>query len=155
MTQDTPSIRRSEPAAVRSKSASALAIGIAVFGLFAIITGCADVLLGPHLLVANGAALGPSVNEPWLDSQLRFLGSMWAGWGVLMIWACRDLRSRGDVFDILSAVLFLGGCGRIASLLIHPGSPSLLIFFAGLEVVVAVAGILLRRLTIAAEPVLS
>jgi Domain of unknown function (DUF4345) len=104
-----------------------------VFGLFAIVTGCADVVLGPHLLVANGAKLGSGVDDPWLDSQLRFLGAMWAGWGVLMIWSCRHLGSRGGVFDILCAVLFVAGCGRVASCLIHPGSPALLIF-AGLEI---------------------
>lgn len=85
------------------------------------------------------------MNDPWLDSQMRFLGAMWAGWGVLMIWACRNLDARGDVFDILAAVLFLGGCGRIASLLIHADSPGLLMSFAGLEIVVAPAVMLLRR----------
>ena len=71
-----------------------LAICLTLSGLFAILTVCADVLLGPHLLVANGAALRASVNDPWLDSQLLFLGAMWAGWGVMLIWSCRDLRAR-------------------------------------------------------------
>lgn len=151
MTQDTRSVQHAEPGTIQSGGASALAVGMTVFGLFAILTGCADVLLGPHLLVANGAALGSSVNEPWLDSQLRFLGAMWAGWGVLMVWACQDLRARGGVFVILGAVLFVGGLGRVASLVIHPGSPDLLMFFAGLEIVVAVVAILSHRLMMAAK----
>ena len=136
---------------VHHRGMSALAICISLFGLFAIPTGCAAVLLGPHLLVANGAALGASVKDPWLDSQLRFLGATWAGWGVMLIWACRDLRARGQLFEILGAVLFVAGCGRVASCFIYPGSPALLVFFAALELAVAIIGVSLRRLLLAPE----
>jgi len=129
---------------------SALAICLSLFGLFAILTGCADVLLGPPLLVAKGAALGASVNDPWLDSQLRFLGAT-GGVGVMLIWACRDLRARGQVFEILGAVLFVAGCGRVASCFIYPGSPALLVFFAALELAVAIIRVSLRRLLLAPE----
>ena len=130
---------------------SILAVRLTVFGVFAILTGCSDVAIGPYLLVANGATLRTAVDDQWLDSQLRFLGTMWAGWGVMLIWTCRDLRARGRVFEIPATVLFAAGCGRMASCLIHPGSPALPVFFAALELAVAVVGVFLRRLLIARE----
>ena len=123
---------------------SVLAACMTVFGALAILAGSGDVVLGPHLLVLNGAKLGPAAGEPWLDSQLR-LGAMWAGWGALMIWACRDLRARGHVFDILLAVLFVAGCGRALSALLHPGSPALLVFFAAPEIGGSIISVLLLR----------
>jgi hypothetical protein len=151
MTGGSSFTEQRERGSVHHRGLSALAICLTVFGFFAVLTGSADVVLGPHLLVANGAALGSSVNDPWLDSQLRFLGAMWAGWGALSIWTCRDLRARGQVFEILSAVFFVAGCGRVASCFVHPGSPALLEFFAALELAVAIIGVSLRRLFIAAE----
>jgi hypothetical protein len=115
------------------------------FGLFAIATGSSDVILGSRLLVMIGADLGAAVNEPWVDSQLRFLGAIWAGWGVLMVWACRDLRVRGSLFDLLLAFLFVAACGRTVSLFLYPGSPATLVGFVILEFVLVGGGLWGRR----------
>ena len=53
-----------ERGSVHHRGLSVLAICLTTFGLFAVLTGSADVVLGPHLLVANGAALGSSVDDP-------------------------------------------------------------------------------------------
>jgi hypothetical protein len=56
MTRDSSFPTDREPTAARHRGVSVLAICLAVFGLFAVVTGSTDVILGPHLLVANGAA---------------------------------------------------------------------------------------------------
>ncbi|MEP9380553.1 DUF4345 domain-containing protein [Aquabacter sp. CN5-332] len=137
----------SAPTTVGShRPGSKLLAGImTAFGLFAIATGSSDVILGSRLLVMIGADLGAAVNEPWVDSQLRFLGAIWAGWGVLMIWACRDLKARGSLFDLLLGFLFVAACGRTISLILYPGSPTTLVAFVVLEFVLVGAGLWARR----------
>jgi hypothetical protein len=58
MTDGSSFTEHRERGAVHHRGMSALAICLTVFGLFAVVTGCADVLLGPHVLVANGAGIG-------------------------------------------------------------------------------------------------
>lgn len=55
------------------------------FALFAILTGLGDVLFGTRMLSASEPRLAEAVlAHPVLDSQLRYLGAMWAGLGAVL-----------------------------------------------------------------------
>lgn len=49
------------------------------------------------------------------DSQIRFFGSAWAGYGVLLWWASDDLRSRQTPLALLGGVSLAAGIGRMVS----------------------------------------
>jgi hypothetical protein len=66
MTDGSSFTEQRERGSVHHRGLSALAICLTVFGFFAVLTGSADVVLGPHLLVANGAAWGrASMTRGW------------------------------------------------------------------------------------------
>ncbi|KAK4934721.1 hypothetical protein LTR10_024094 [Elasticomyces elasticus] len=85
--------------------------------LFSICTGTADVLLGASSVDFFAGHTFP-VNSPatvFADSQLRFLGGMWAGWGVMMWWASNDLRARRTPLALLGGIMLFAGIGRVIS----------------------------------------
>jgi len=76
----------------------ALQIVLRLFAAFAVVTGLLDVLTGTRLLIGAGAQLsGLAANDPVLNSQIKFLGVIWAGCGAAVWWAAGDLRSRQGV----------------------------------------------------------
>lgn len=54
-----------------------------------------------------------------VDSQIRFLGAMWAGYGVMLWWTSCDLQTRRTPQGLLAGIMFVGGLGRLASGLSH------------------------------------
>ena len=92
----------------------AMSISLRVFAGLAMITGALDIIAGTHLLTNAGARLPETVAaDPVLNSQIKFFGAIWFGYGVMLWWATQDLRQRSAVLHILMAVLFLGGIGRV------------------------------------------
>jgi len=108
---------------------------------------CRRVARSP-LLVAKGRhwgerqrpVVGQSTALPWRNGR----------GGRHVDLACRDLRAADRCLNS-RAVLFVAGCGRVASCFIYPGSPALLVFFAALELAVAIIRVSLRRLLLAPE----
>jgi Domain of unknown function (DUF4345) len=115
---------------------SGLGFMLRIFAVFAVVTGSLDLLFGGGLLVASGAVLATgSATDPLIDSQLRFLGAIWAGYGVMLWWTAGNLRSRMTPLAILSATMFVAGLGRTGSALLH-GIPSpLVIVFIAIELI--------------------
>ncbi|CAI7617785.1 unnamed protein product [Penicillium manginii] len=93
--------------------------------IFAMITGTMDVCLGIGMI---DSTLGPiptgSVAMALVDSQIRFLGAMWAGYGVMLWWTSSDLETRRTPLGLLAGIMFVGGLGRLASGLRHGFSES-------------------------------
>ena len=86
-------------------------------GLMHLVLGLqTDVLLG-----ANVAA--ELLNDPVLDSQNRFYGAIFMGYGALIFLCTTNLRQHATLFRILSGGVFLGGLARVVSIALH-GVPS-------------------------------
>ncbi len=75
---------------------AALSSFFKVGSAFALITGTSDVLLGVGIVERTTGVSFPvnSAAAVFADSQIRFLGGMWAGWGAMLWWASNDLRTR-------------------------------------------------------------
>lgn len=85
---------------------------------FAILTGGLDLLLGMKGQKNIGAGLTPEgFADPLLNSQFRYLGTMWLGFGAALILALSDLERYEVLFVGAMAMMFLGGLGRLASLI--------------------------------------
>lgn len=106
-------------------------------GSFAIATGVADAFIGSRML--EGLAGEPfSITSPVgavADSQIRFLGSTWAGFGAMLWWVSNDVPARRTPLAILLGAFFLGGIGRSLSILAHGNATPLFISFIGIELI--------------------
>ena len=69
-----------------------------------------------------------------LDSNLRFSGGVWCGMGIILFWIIPSVEKQKVVFRSLCLMIFIGGIGRVLSMMTL-GSPSaLFILFTALEV---------------------
>jgi hypothetical protein len=94
-------------------SAAAIAVAIFVFGAGATahaFEAAFDAVAGRH----PGEGAWPAV----MDSELRFYAVLWGAYGLLLIAVARRLEGYGGWVPWLALVFFLGGVGRLLSLLL-------------------------------------
>lgn len=117
---------------------AALPTFLKVGSAFAIATGTMDVLLGARTLENTSGVPFPinTVAAVLADSQLRFLGGIWAGYGMMLWWASNDLRTRRVPLAILGGVMMFGGIGRSISGALYGFSSSLIVGFTAIELLV-------------------
>lgn len=102
---------------------------LVLVGLFMLVTGLLDVIVGPALLPG-----GPSA-EPTLDSHYRFFATLWLFLGVAVLSVVRRVREATGVLRYVCAAVFVGGLARIVSL-VSVGTPHvLMVAFIGIELV--------------------
>ena len=117
-------------------SSQLLSGGLKVFALFSMFTGTVDVVLGHKMLIpASERSLLPRSTLAVLDNQLRFLGTMWAGYGSILWWTTNDLTSRQIPLSLLGLFMFLAGVGRLTSGLTYGWGASWTKIAAGVELV--------------------
>ena len=102
-----------------------------VLALIPILTG-AITMMGVHDPLY--AALDLPGN-PLLDSNLRFLGGVWLGLGLAAFWMVPRLRAQTVLFRVVWGAIFIGGLGRLLSMLVVGWPPALFIAFTVLEIV--------------------
>jgi len=90
---------------------------VAVFGLLPIGAGAAGVVMGVTMVT-------PGAGNPSLDSHFRYLSGLLLALG-LGFWSTIPAIEKHTVrFRILTAIVFVGGLARLASL-IFTGAPAL------------------------------
>ena len=70
-----------------------------------------------------------------LDSNLRFFGGLWLGLGIAMYWLVPRIDTQTVLFRALWGMIFLGGIGRLISMLAVAAPPIPFIGFTVLEIV--------------------
>jgi Domain of unknown function (DUF4345) len=73
--------------------------------------------------------------SPILDSNLRFLGGVWLGLGLALLWTVPTIEQQGILFRSVWVAVFLGGIGRLLSWLVLGAPPVPFIGFLLLEIV--------------------
>ncbi|RKE16840.1 DUF4345 domain-containing protein [Streptomyces sp. TLI_171] len=82
--------------------------------------GYADLAIGLfHVLLGNAAIPGAGSAGPTVDSLGRFLGAIFAGYGLAWIWAARQSPIPATAVRWLAGVFWLGALGRLMSLAVH------------------------------------
>jgi hypothetical protein len=92
-----------------------------IIGLF----GISDPLYASAHLPANAL----------VDSNLRFFSGVWLGFGVAMLWIVPRIEKEAAVFRVLWGMIFVGGIGRLISMLALSAPPMAFIGFTGLEII--------------------
>ncbi|MEV8315116.1 DUF4345 domain-containing protein [Streptomyces sp. NPDC059900] len=91
-----------------------------VLRVFAWVMGVACVAIGLfHVIGGNAAIPGEADAGATIDSLGRFLGAIFAGYGLVWLWAARQDPVPARVVRWLAAVFLLGGVGRLLSLAVH------------------------------------
>jgi Domain of unknown function (DUF4345) len=113
-----------------------LQIVLSVLGLIPILTGGLDLVVGANALNLAGAAISPQVlANVVLDSQIRFLGSIWLGLGIVLYWVLPQIEKQTTLFRLLLGIIFLGGIGRSISAFLIGMPPIELIAATVLELI--------------------
>lgn len=111
----------------------ALQISVAIGSFVPVAAGLAGVALGPRL--ADGA---DAVSIP-LDSHFRYLSGLLAGIGFGFWSTLPDILRRGARFRLLTAIVVLGGLGRLISWLRLGAPDAPMIFGLAMELAVTPA----------------
>jgi Domain of unknown function (DUF4345) len=69
-----------------------------------------------------------------LDSNLRFFSGAWFGLGVALCWIVPAIEKQTMLFRVLWGMIFLGGIGRLISMLMLGFPPAPFIAFTALEI---------------------
>lgn len=92
-----------------------LQIAVAVGSLVPICAGAAGIVLGPAMVDAGGAPL-------MADSHYRYLSGLLLGIGIAFATTIPAIEHRTARFRLLTAIVVIGGLGRLVSLLAR-GAP--------------------------------
>jgi len=91
---------------------------IAIAALVPVIAGLAVMVAGPAALIPGESSAGTNV-----ESQMRYLSGLLFAVGLAFWSTVPRLESHGTRFRLLTSLVFVGGLGRLASLILV-GLPS-------------------------------
>ena len=90
------------------------------------------------------ASMGLPAN-PLLDSNLRFFAGVWLGLGLAIFWLIPKIEQQTLLFRVIWGMIFIGGVGRIVSMLFVGLPPAPFIGFTILEIVGAPIFVMWQR----------
>lgn len=91
---------------------------VRAFCLLPFATGAMDIAIGAASLARIDSPLpADALSDPVLDSQIRFFGAIWLGYGLCLWLAAGEMDKRPQGFRLMMAILFLSGLGRLVSAL--------------------------------------
>ena len=82
---------------------------LGLFGIAAILIALLHVVLGPSAIPGS-----VSVNAT-MDSEDRFYATLFAAYGVALLWCIKDIERKSIVVYFLTATFFAGGLARLVS----------------------------------------
>ncbi|MHC2333569.1 DUF4345 domain-containing protein [Bradyrhizobium sp. USDA 4454] len=109
----------------------ALQIATAALALVPILTGIITMLGVSDPLYASSGV--PAL--PVLDGNLRFFGGVWLGLGLALLWLVPRIESESVLFRVVWSGIFLGGIGRLLSMVMVGLPPLAFVGFTALEVI--------------------
>jgi hypothetical protein len=108
-----------------------LQIATAVLGAIPVLTGIITMLgLGDPIYASAGIPA-----NALLDSNLRFFGGVWLGLGIALYWLIPNIEKQTVLFRVLWGMIFLGGIGRLLSMVFLALPPLPFIGFTALEII--------------------
>ena len=108
-----------------------LQIATAIFAAVPVATGALALFHGARSPLYS---LPSNVVSPLLDSNYRFLGGEWLGVGLVAYWLIPRIERQTILFRAIWCTIFLGGIGRVISLVTFGPPPPLYAAFIIVEI---------------------
>ena len=108
-----------------------LQVTTAVLAIIPVVRGLVS-MLGVKDPIYASAGL-PSF--PLLDSNLRFFGGVWLGLGIALLRLIPSIEKQTALFQTIWGAIFLGGIGRLLSIVAVGSPPISVIGFTALEII--------------------
>jgi Domain of unknown function (DUF4345) len=94
----------------------ALTILVRILCFIPFATGALDLVLGAKAFSPLGTQISTeALADPSLNSQIRFFGAIWLGFGCLLWHSSSDLKTHATWFRLMGFTLVLSGVGRLIS----------------------------------------
>lgn len=87
-----------------------LQVFLGLFGITAIFIALLHVIFGPS------AIPGSIPVNATMDSEDRFYATLFAAYGVALLWCIKDVERKSTVVYFLAATFFIGGLARLVSM---------------------------------------
>jgi hypothetical protein len=87
-----------------------LQVFLGLFGITAILIASLHVVLGPS------AIPGSVPVNPTMDSEDRFYATLFAAYGVALLWCIKDIENKSKIVYFLALTFFIGGLARLVSI---------------------------------------
>jgi len=91
---------------------------LALFGVIVIAISLAHMAIGPR------AIIGSVPVNPTMAGEDRFFAGLFGCLGVALLWCSRDVQRKRGYVNLLAAVFFVGGMGRLLAVVLdgvpHP-----------------------------------
>ncbi len=94
----------------RDKLKKSFQIFLGLFGVIAILIASLHIFFGPS------AIPGSVPVNPTMDSEDRFYATLFAAFGVALIWCIKDIEKKAREVYFLTATFFIGGLARVVSI---------------------------------------
>jgi hypothetical protein len=85
----------------------------AFLGLFGVTT---ILIASLHIVLGPSAIPGAVPVNATMDSEDRFYATLFAAYGVALLWCIRDIERKSMVVYFLALVFFVGGLARLVSM---------------------------------------
>lgn len=108
-----------------------LQIATAVLGAVPVLTGAVGMMGLSDPLYASAEIPAQAL----LDSNLRFLSGIWLGLGLAVFWLIPRIEQHTVLYRLLWGMIFMGGIGRLLSMVFTGLPPLPFIGFTVLEIV--------------------
>jgi hypothetical protein len=108
-----------------------LQIVMGLLGIIPVATGLLG-MMGVHDPVYVAAGVPPIV---LLDTNLRFYSGVWVGLGLALWWLIPTIERQTVLFRVLWGTIFIGGIGRLLSMIMLAWPPVPFVGFTAIEIV--------------------
>ena len=107
-----------------------LQIVMGLLGIIPVATGLLG-MMGVHDPVYVAAGVPPIV---LLDTNLRFYSGVWIGLGLALWWLIPRIEKQTVLFRVLWGMIFIGGIGRLLSMIMLGWPPVAFVAFTAIEI---------------------
>jgi Domain of unknown function (DUF4345) len=108
-----------------------LQIATGLLGTFSVATGLLG-MMGVQDPVYVAAGVPPIL---LLDTNLRFYSGVWVGLGLALWWLIPTIERQTVLFRVLWGMFFIGGIGRLLSMIMLGWPPVAFVAFTAIEIV--------------------
>jgi len=111
-----------------------------LISLVALVTGLNVIIFGAASIPGSAGAV-----EATVDNELRFFAVFWLAYGGFCFWVAKNIVEQNYFIPVIASVFFLGGLGRLISMLTIGSPASILIPAMFLEFFIPIVIFILYR----------